>query len=193
MQRVLCYSFIFVLTLTSITSCSSSKFTTGATPQVAAEHIVLQQTSPGTPRGFTARYTQQFKDFALVFYTKQGRAAQQALYYQIVYRDQAEWYTNECCDGGGGSLTPVAGLKDLVQVATSTSVEPRFIYGRAMSPDVMAVEAQFDTGQTVTDQVEDNFFLVLSQTGRNICTIRVLSAQHATLAETRLSNAPGCP
>ena len=186
------YGFIVGLVLILVAGCGPSPFTTGATPEDAAAQHVFRQTPPGETYGFTALYTYEFEDFAVVFHDKPHTDAAQTVYYEIVHRNQTGWYTKECCDGGGGSLLKMTGLGDFVRVTTSKSLEPMFVYGRTLSPDVATVEVEFDTGETISDQPTDGFFFVLSDKGRNVCTIQLHSAQYTLLAETPMSRGDSC-
>jgi hypothetical protein len=59
--------------------------------------------------------------------------------------------------------------------------KPVFVYGERLVPEVLAVEATFDNGETVRDDAGDGVF-VLATTGANaVCELRVLGEHDAVL------------
>ncbi len=58
---------------------------------------------------------------------------------------------------------------------------PVFVYGERLVPDVLAVEATFDNGETVRDDATDGIFVVATTGANAVCELRVLGAQDAVL------------
>ncbi len=56
-----------------------------------------------------------------------------------------------------------------------------FVYGERLVPDVLAVEATFDNGETVRDDATDGIFVVATTGANAVCELRVLGAQDTVL------------
>lgn len=57
------------------------------------------------------------------------------------------------------------------------------VVGQVSAPEVTSIEATFDTGQIVQDQVTDSMFALVAQNAVAACRVRVLDAQGAMLQE----------
>jgi hypothetical protein len=57
------------------------------------------------------------------------------------------------------------------------------VYGRALSPEVAAVEVRFDTGATLRDQVTDGTFAVVGDGASAACEVQVLNTQEQVIQQ----------
>ncbi len=57
------------------------------------------------------------------------------------------------------------------------------VYGRALSPDVAAVEVHFDTGATLRDQVTDGTWAVVGDGATAACEVRVLNTHEQVIQQ----------
>jgi hypothetical protein len=145
--------------------------------------------------GFAPVHTRTYGELAVVLYRQPNSpTSQNSINYYLVHRDDRGWYATECCDLGGGSLTTTEELDGLVQFVHGSSIEPSLVYGYAVDPRVAAVEATFDNGDTVRQEIEEvDPFVLLSMAARNVCIIRAMDPDEQILAESRVSDAAGCP
>ena len=67
------------------------------------------------------------------------------------------------------------------------------LYGETLAPEVVAVEATFDNGQTLRDSAADGVFVVYSDNANAVCSMRILGANDAVLRTDTLNvgAAPG--
>ena len=57
------------------------------------------------------------------------------------------------------------------------------VIGQAFAPEVARIEATFDTGQTLHDELTGNMFALIAPNAVAACTVRVLDAQGTVLQE----------
>jgi hypothetical protein len=82
---------------------------------------------------------------------------------------------------------------------SSTAAEDKYaylnytsIFGRALSSEVVAVEATFSTGQTLRDQVTDGVFGIVLPRAAKICEVRIMGANGQVLQRNGLPLGEQC-
>lgn len=112
--------------------------------------------------------------------------------YQYLRRTWLGW---EPMGGGssGSSVVPVPG--QLIHSGLGTSSDGReqvtIVFGRALDPRVVAVEAVFANGRTARDSVTDGVFALLIEGSDEICELRALDAQDQVLPGPHPAPGPG--
>ncbi len=98
--------------------------------------------------------------------------------------------------GAGGSSAPPP-KEDWVDFGRGSGSNDQnsysLIFGRTLSPEVKAVEASFDDGQTLRDTTLDGFFVLITPKLVQACEMRVLGADDQVLRRIDLAHqfAPG--
>lgn len=106
----------------------------------------------------------------------------------IVERAGLGWTSNGGSAGGGPDLPPASQLVNMSFGGGSSGTQSHAIlYGETLTPDVVAVEATFDNGQTLRDSATDGVFVVYSDNANAVCSMRVLGANDAVLRTDTLT------
>lgn len=124
-----------------------------------------------------------FDDRAVVLYTGRqlnsaGDQFEDVLGYTFVARTPNGWRAEN--RGGRGSSGPPdpATKLDYSVATTQTDTQPRtIVYGRALTPEITAVEAVFNDGRTARDEVANGVFAIAAFGADGVCAVRVLNAQ----------------
>jgi hypothetical protein len=86
---------------------------------------------------------------------------------------------------GGAQTVDAAPVGTFVQYGTGSNGgepnSPVFVYGERLVPEVLAVEATFDNGQTVRDGTADGIFVLATTNAHTLCEIRVLGENDTIL------------
>jgi hypothetical protein len=64
--------------------------------------------------------------------------------------------------------------------------EVSVLIGRTLTPEIVAVEATFDAGQTVRDRVDKGVFALAAEDAFNVCEMRLLDTKGSVIGRTQL-------
>jgi len=113
--------------------------------------------------------------------------------YSLVQRQGVGWGSGSGGAGGGPKPT----VDQLVNLGSGSSMDGRttyaLVYGETLTPDVVAVEATFDNGQTLRDSAADGVFVVYSANANAVCSTRILGANDVVLRTDDLRPPPDAP
>jgi hypothetical protein len=124
-----------------------------------------------------------FGDHAVVLYTGRqlnsaGDQFEDVLGYTFVAQTPNGWRAeNRGARGSSGSPDLVTKL-DYSVGTTQTDTESRtIVYGRALAPEITAVEAVFNDGRTARDEVGNVVFAIAAIGADGVCAVRAFDAQ----------------
>ncbi len=116
------------------------------------------------------------------------RPPMQLLGYSLV--EQTPLGTWRALESGTSEVSPLPS-EDLVDFRSghsrSNAMEFSIVYGRALSSDVMTVEATFDTGQVVRDAASDGLFVLIVPVDAAPCELRALNADSQVMRRIDLT------
>ncbi len=106
--------------------------------------------------------------------------------YAEVARGGAGWHARArgAQDENDGPTDPLIAFGRASKDGGGTDSDPNspvFVYGERLVPEVLAVEATFDNGETVRDEAADGIFMLATTGTHAVCELRVLGAQDAVL------------
>lgn len=123
-----------------------------------------------------------------------SRSVRRVLGYKAVKRAGMNWQVrgSESFDLETPSPSASKASQALIDYEISKSLRPKddrytILYGQALSPKVVAVEATFDNGQTVRDQSGDGVFALVASGATGVCQLRVLGADNQILQQEDLA------
>ncbi|HEY9894819.1 MAG TPA: hypothetical protein V6D34_05295 [Candidatus Sericytochromatia bacterium] len=193
MKRLL-IRFVGLVALTT-SGCALSSFLT-ITPKSVVEQTVSCPTNakPKAER-FQVLSTQRSAQGVIVLYSAfcpTSDGAQQVFGHKVVKRNGMTWQVSGSGSyGAENESAPSARLVEYgishasTQHPTNTAAkneEPyTLLYGRALKPQVVAVEATFNNGKTIRDVSRNGVFALFSAGATGICELRVLGADSQIL------------
>ncbi|XHX77989.1 MAG: hypothetical protein RBJ76_26740 [Stenomitos frigidus ULC029] len=195
MKRLLISALGLVALTTS--GCALSSFLT-ITPKSVVEQAVSCPTKPKAER-FKVLSTQLSSQGVIVLYSAfcpTSNGAQQVFGHQVVKRNGMTWQVSG--SGSYGAESESAPSARLVEYGishaatqhskkTAKSEEPyTLLYGRALKPQVVAVEATFNNGKTVRDVSRNGVFALFSAGATSVCELRVLGTDSQILRREEL-------
>lgn len=157
----------------------------GTTPETTVRTHVLKQLPPDVAQSFTWLSTHPLTDGAIVLYTT-PQFGEDVPMFQVAWRDERGWFTNECCDGGGGSLVSADGLDGIAVFSMLHTPDVHVLIVRALTPEVAQVEATFNTGETSRAPATNGLFVLAAEDALNICEMRLLDPNGTVLRRTHL-------
>ncbi len=169
------------------------------TPEAAAVEHVRQMGPPGSGfsrgRDVEVHGTYDVAEGTLVLYSIQRPDNEQwpplNLGYVLVERREDGWYPVEVQFNNESQPPQLVTYQS--QPVRDVSETDWIVYGRALSPEVAAVEVRFDTGATLRDQVTDGTWAVVGDGASAACELRVLNAQEQVMEQinTTAANTTG--
>ena len=186
-------TLVLVLALSSLGGCGAVG--AAATPETAVQRAQreLQQLQIVGVR--------HFGDYAVVLYTGQQRKGaggdvQRMLGYSFVARTASGWRA-ENSGAFGSTAPPDPAMKlSIGSGTTQTDTERRtIVYGQALDPAIVAVEATFDDGRTARDEVTNGVFALVMIGAKQACAVRAFDERGGEIKlPDQLASpiAPGC-
>lgn len=167
----------------------------GATPEEAALRLIPNLSRPA-PAEIRVLATYPVRGGAVVFYIKRqqgsgGPPAPLDMGYVLAEQRGTTWHAIE--SSSGVSLLSQPGELLVYNSGTLRGGQAWLVYGRVVGPNVAAVEATFDQGQTVRSDVRDGMFAIVAPGAKAACEVRALDAQGTVLQPSdpsKQSNAP---
>jgi hypothetical protein len=189
-------------TLLLLTACGT--FTTGATPEEAIERRFAKVGVAVAPAndGLMRLTMRDFGTSAIGLYQKPGDTS--AMTFQIAWRNEDGWYTNQCCDGGAASFTNCCvDPQPWIHFGSEHVANKQIVFGRRVDPRVYSVSVIFDNGVVGRDIVKDDVSVTYTQGAMSVCAIKVYAEdgtllRHADsigrpLPEFNSDQKPSCP
>jgi hypothetical protein len=144
---------------------------------------------------FQVLSTQESSQGVIVLYSAfcpTNDGAQQVFGHKVVRRNGMTWHVSGSGSyGAENEPAPSARLVEygishaLTQRPTTTAAQNEepytLLYGRALKPQVVAVEATFNNGKTVRDESRNGVFALFSAGATGVCELRVLGADNQIL------------
>jgi hypothetical protein len=161
----------------------------GLTPEQAARQGVVKPDGQPLPLMMLGQRALPNGSLVIVYQferaTLEGGVIQM-LGYKEVARGGAGWQSREAGaqDESTGPTDPMITFGRASKDGGPTDGDPNkpvFVYGARVVPDVLAVEATFDNGETVRDDATDGIFVVATTGANAVCELRVLSEHDAVL------------
>jgi len=193
MKRLLISALGLVALTTS--GCALSSFLT-VTPKSVVEQAVSCPTNakPKAER-FKVLSTQQSSQGVIVLYSAfcpTINGVQQVFGHKVVKRNGMTWHVSGSGSyGAENEPSPAARLIEYGishasnQRPTNTAAQNEepytLLYGRALKPQVVAVEATFNNGKTIRDESRNGVFALFSAGATGVCELRVLGADSQIL------------
>ena len=172
-----------------LAGCGGLPLVGGLTPEHAARHGVVKPDGQPLPLTILGQRILTNGSLVVVYHferpTPQGNVIQ-VLGYKEVVRGGAGWHSREAGaqDESNGPTDPMIAFGRASKDGGATDGDPNkpvFVYGERLVPDVRAVEATFDNGETVRDDAGDGVFVVATTGAHAVCELRVLGEQDAVL------------
>ena len=173
------YYLIIVCLILILGGCGY--YSSGNTAEQALHNHLVKQNEQSSINIISSR---SINNGAIILYTKSSPLDNQAaLFFQIVWQDKATWYTDQCCDGGGSTLSKMYDGSDVLVTYNSELRGRRHIVtGRTVNLKVAFVEARFSDGTVIRDTVKDDVFAIVGPDDAiNICEIRVYNKEALVL------------
>jgi hypothetical protein len=159
------------------------------TPEAAAVAHVRQMGPPGSGfsrgRDVEVHGTYEVAEGTLVLYSIQQPDRMQwpplNLGYVLVQRREDGWYPVEVQFNNAAQQPQLVTYQS--QPVRDVGEMDWVVFGRALSPEVAAVEVRFDTGVTLRDQVTDGTWAVVADGATAACEVRALNEQEQVLQQ----------
>jgi hypothetical protein len=194
MRRII-WRLGLLLALSALAGC-------GGLAGAASPEAAVLRDAARRPEQMQILGVRHFGDHAVVLYSSQTRDANSGaihhlLGYSFVARSATGWRAEN--HGAMGSDRPPdpADILDLGVGTTQTNSGTRtVVYGRALVPEIVAVEALFDDGRAARDEVANGVFAVAMFGATGACALRAFDAngQEVELpGDLATLSGPGCP
>jgi hypothetical protein len=157
-----------------------------------SDGIVLRRTGANN---FQVLGKRSWRDGVVVLYTTTDpwNPAQDTIGYAFGKQQRGSWQVRASSSGRSAVPLPANRRVDYGAGIGFDQVEPFFIvYGRALAPDVAAVEATFSNGQTVRDTANDKVFALVTPMKPQAvipCALRVFNPQNQVVEQFPLAAA----
>lgn len=179
-------AFVVVLSLVLLAGCSVPLVGTLTPEQAARQSLSAPGGDPSSFRLASTRTLPSGKVVVLYYATHTLPSGNliDTFNYTVLERASVGW---QSVAGGGGDSGKGRPAAELVKYGTGGGslgmITERFamVDGEALAPEVVAVEATFDTGQVVRDLVVDGVFAVVLEGANDACEVRILGANDVVL------------
>jgi hypothetical protein len=193
MKRLLISALGLVALTTS--GCALSSFLTVAPKSVVERTVSCPTKAKPKAERLKVLSTQPLSQGVIVLYSAfcpTNDGAQQVFGHKVVRRNGMTWHVSGSGSyGAENEPAPSARLVEygishaLTQRPTTTAAQNEepytLLYGRALKPQVVAVEATFNNGKTVRDESRNGVFALFSAGATGVCELRVLGADNQIL------------
>lgn len=160
--------------------------TGAATPQEAARRSVLAAEPEAAPT-FEVAGQRAFEDEVIVLYrfirpARNDIPTMTVFGHTVVGQGALGWRARSGATSGREGVPDAARLIDFsFNTSGNAGVPTTIVYGQVLAPEVAAVEATFDTGETVRDAVADEIFALAGRGAQAVCEVRALAADGRVL------------
>jgi len=195
MMQSLKLVLLLLVVSTLLTACVGHNPPTarGATPEEAASNVIPK--FRGSPTSSALHGTHVTPYGTAIFYTKEFAGEPESAAFGFVLAEQQGrgWITRDVQE-----TNPVVYQqthKYVYVTGTVHDLDGRVgsTWGRALKPEVAAVEVMFNDGQIVRDVITpEGMFIVMADDTFSYCTVKVLDAHDNVLEVIRTDAANGC-